>query len=51
MWRTAVGLLIIATLTNVFDSLAINNNYQLVAKGVIVVSAVALDVYARRMRA
>jgi ribose transport system permease protein len=51
MWRTAVGLLIIATLTNVFDSLAINNNYQLVAKGVIVVGAVALDVYARRMRA
>jgi ribose transport system permease protein len=51
MWRTAVGLLIIATLTNVFDSLSINNNYQLVAKGVIVVGAVALDVYARRMRA
>ena len=51
MWRTAVGLLIIATLTNVFNSLAINNNYQLVAKGVIVVGAVALDVYARRMRA
>jgi len=50
MWRTAAGLLIIATLTNVFDSLAINNNYQLVAKGVIVIAAVALDIYARRMR-
>jgi ribose transport system permease protein len=50
IWRTAVGLLIIATLTNVFDSLAINNNYQLVAKGVIVIGAVALDIYARRMR-
>ncbi|MCW6510596.1 ABC transporter permease [Lichenifustis flavocetrariae] len=50
MWRTAIGLLIIATLTNVFDSLAINNNYQLVAKGVIVIGAVALDIYARRMR-
>jgi ribose transport system permease protein len=50
MWRTAVGLLIIATLNNVFDSLAINNNYQLVAKGIIVVGAVALDIYARRMR-
>lgn len=50
MWRTAIGLLIIATLTNVFDSLAINNNYQLVAKGLIVIGAVALDIYARRMR-
>ncbi|MDQ0393292.1 ABC transporter permease [Labrys monachus] len=50
MWRTAIGLLIIATLTNVFDSLAINNNYQLVAKGVIVIGAVALDIYARRIR-
>ena len=50
IWRTAIGLLIIATLTNVFDSLAINNNYQLVAKGVIVIGAVALDIYARRMR-
>jgi len=50
MWRTAIGLLIIATLTNVFDSLAINNNYQLVAKGIIVIGAVALDIYARRIR-
>ena len=49
-WRTAIGLLIIATLTNVFDSLAVNNNYQLVAKGFIVVGAVALDIYARRLR-
>ena len=50
MWRTAVGLLIIGTLTNVFDALAVNNNYQLVAKGMIVIGAVALDIYARRMR-
>lgn len=50
MWRTAVGLLIIATLTNVFDSLAISTNYQLVTKGAIVVGAVALDVFARSRR-
>jgi ribose transport system permease protein len=50
LWRTAVGLLIIATLTNVFDSLAVNTNYQLVAKGLIVIAAVALDIYARKMR-
>jgi ribose transport system permease protein len=47
MWRTAVGLLTIATLTNVFDSLAVSTNYQLVVKGAIVVGAVALDVAAR----
>ncbi|MCB1488918.1 MAG: ABC transporter permease [Bauldia sp.] len=50
MWRTVIGLLIIATLTNVFDSLAVSTNYQLVAKGTIVVSAVALDVFARSRR-
>ena len=50
MWRTAVGLLIIATLTNVFDSLAISTNYQLVTKGTIVIGAVALDVFARSRR-
>ena len=50
MWRTAIGLLIIATLTNVFNSLAVSTNYQLVTKGVIVVGAVALDVFARSRR-
>jgi ribose transport system permease protein len=50
IWRTGIGLLIIATLTNVFDSLAISTNYQLVTKGAIVVGAVALDVYARSRR-
>ena len=47
MWRTAVGLLILATLTNVFDALAVSTNYQLVTKGLIVIGAVALDAYAR----
>ena len=32
MWRTAVGLLIIATLTNMFESLAVSTNYQLVKR-------------------
>jgi ribose transport system permease protein len=50
MWRTAFGLLIIATLTNIFDSLAIATSYQLVVKGCIVVGAVALDLYARSLR-
>jgi ribose transport system permease protein len=50
MWRTAIGLLIIATLTNIFDSLAISTNYQLVAKGAIVIGSVALDLFARSLR-
>ncbi|MFN8186008.1 MAG: ABC transporter permease [Gaiellales bacterium] len=50
MWRTAIGVLTIATLTNVFDSLAVSSDYQLVAKGAIVVGAVALDVFARSRR-
>ncbi|MBL8600026.1 MAG: ABC transporter permease [Devosia sp.] len=50
MWRTAIGLLIIATLTNVFNALAVSTNYQLVIKGTIVVGAVALDVFARSRR-
>jgi ribose transport system permease protein len=50
MWRTAVGLLILATLSNVFDSLAISANYQLLTKGAIVIAAVALDVFARSRR-
>lgn len=50
MWRTAIGLLILATLSNVFDSLAISTNYQLLTKGAIVIAAVALDVFARSRR-
>jgi ribose transport system permease protein len=50
IWRTAIGLLIIAILTNIFDSLAVSTNYQLVVKGSIVVAAVAWDLYARSLR-
>lgn len=50
MWRTVVGLLILATLTNVFDSLAISTNYQLVTKGLIVIGAVAIDAFVRGKR-
>lgn len=50
IWRTAVGLAVIAILTNVFDSLALSTSYQLVIKGTIVVLAVAFDVFARSRR-
>jgi ribose transport system permease protein len=51
MWRTLIGLLVLGTLTNIFDSLAISSNYQLVAKGLIIISSVALDIFARSLRA
>jgi ribose transport system permease protein len=50
MWRTGVGLLILATLNNLFDSLALDQNWQSLVKGVIVVGAVALDAFSRTRR-
>lgn len=47
IWRSAVGLLILATLTNVFYSLNISQNWQLIAKGVIVLAAVGVDAMVR----
>jgi ribose/xylose/arabinose/galactoside ABC-type transport system permease subunit len=51
IWRSIVGLLILATLTNLFFSLNVNQNWQLIAKGVIIVGAVALDAYLRKREA
>jgi ribose transport system permease protein len=48
MWRTMTGLLILAVLTNLFDSLAIDSNVQAVVKGLIVIGAVSVDALARR---
>lgn len=50
IWRTVVGLLIWGTLTNLFYSLAVDTNIQLVAKGLIVIGAVWLDVAVRSRR-
>jgi ribose transport system permease protein len=50
MWRTVMGLLILATLSNVFNSLAVSSNFQLLIKGIIIVGAVALDVFVRSRR-
>lgn len=47
IWRSAVGLLILATLTNVFYSLNVSQNWQLIAKGLIVVAAVGVDAMVR----
>lgn len=48
IWRTAVGVLILAVLNNLFFSLAIESAWQMVAKGSIIAGAVALDVYVRK---
>jgi ribose transport system permease protein len=50
MWRTLVGLLMLATINNLFDSLALDTAAQSVVKGIIVVGAVALDSYTRHRR-
>ncbi len=49
MWRTAVGLAIIATIANAFNLLNVDPNYQALAKGTILVLALALDSYGRRL--
>jgi ribose transport system permease protein len=49
MWRTAVGLGIIATISNAFSLADIDPYYQDIVKGSIIVGAAALDVYARRL--
>jgi ribose transport system permease protein len=47
MRRTAEGVLILSTLTYLFDSLTVSTSYQLVVRGVIVIAAVALDSFER----
>ncbi|HEY6762765.1 MAG TPA: ABC transporter permease [Baekduia sp.] len=49
MWRTAVGLGIIATISNAFNLADTNPHYQDIAKGCIIVGALAFDGYARRL--
>jgi ribose/xylose/arabinose/galactoside ABC-type transport system permease subunit len=50
LWRTATGVLIIAVLTNIFNYMAWDDTRQSVAKGVVLVAAVALDATRRRLR-
>lgn len=49
MWRTAVGLGIIATISNGFNLLDVSPYYQNIVKGAIIVGALALDAYTRRL--
>jgi len=50
MWRTAVGILIWGTISNVFASLALDTSTQLLMQGAILLVAVSLDALSRRGR-
>ena len=49
MWRTAVGLAILATLTNGFTLLGLDPYFQNISKGSVLILALALDVWAGRL--
>ena len=49
MWRTAVGLGIVATISNAFSLADIDPYYQDIVKGCIIIGALALDTYTRRL--
>jgi ribose transport system permease protein len=51
MWRTAVGLGIVAVMTNGFDALQISSNTQVVVKGAVLIAAVTWDEIVKRRRA
>jgi ribose/xylose/arabinose/galactoside ABC-type transport system permease subunit len=50
IWRTAVGLAVLAVLTNLFYSLSIDFYWQRVMQGVIILIAVGVDAYGRRVK-
>ncbi len=50
VWRTVVGLFILALINNGFNLLGINPNYQQVIQGAIILGAVGIDVWSRRSR-
>ena len=49
IWRTAVGLAILATLSNGFTLLGLDPFFQNISKGAVLILALALDVWARRL--
>jgi ribose transport system permease protein len=49
MWRTVVGWAFIAAIGNSFNILSVNSNYQSLVKGFVLIGALAIDVYVRRL--
>lgn len=50
IWRTCVGLILIATISNGFVLLDISPSYQNIIKGCLIVGALALDSLLKRLR-
>ena len=48
IWRTAVGIAILAILGNAFDHLQVNTFYQEIIEGGIIIFAIAVDSYGKR---
>jgi ribose transport system permease protein len=51
IWRTVVGILILAMLENLFISLNIEASVQELAKGLVLIAAVSVDAFTRSRRA
>ena len=49
MWRTAIGWAFIASIGNSFNILNVNSSYQNLVKGLVLIGALAIDAYARRL--
>jgi len=49
IWRTVIGILIFATLNNLFNALALNTADQLLVQGLVIILAVSIDSRARRL--
>lgn len=50
VWRTAVGLLLLGVIVNVADSKGWNGSLENILKGCVLLAAVGLDVFVRRLR-
>lgn len=50
MWRTVIGLLIWGVINNIFSTLALDTSTQLLMNGAILLAAVTLDSFSRRVR-
>jgi ribose transport system permease protein len=49
MWRTVIGWAFIASIGNAFNILNVNSSYQNLVKGLVLIGALAIDVYVRRL--
>ena len=48
VWRTLLGIAVMMFLTNAFDAMVIRPYIQRIIKGIIIISVVAFDSYAKQ---